>query len=766
MDAHDDHFFSRSVHAIEKYHRLLPKQSRIRVQRWVEKLVASGGNHAYVRHRDAYTKLLLNMVLTRKLDEPFAHMPPDGQLPPFPTHLKVLLRPPFGQQESDFWNDVIGRLQDEAEAHGDITTNTTIHGSHIQNNSSIHNTRYGGEDASRAMPVKSSLHHAGTPDVPERRPGYGAGVAGVIDVGNPHRTPTGRHGRHHHVAFSEQKAPEPEPAEHPALTREYAHTVNQSHVGTGETPSKFGGYMHASFVGGDPPKHLHDTRSRNGTAHSHMNTSSYAMSRAGEHNHSIFRVEDRDASGWGHVGPHNGNSEYMKLWKKAHKTKLTDDHVALQTLVREQMVRIMVLEDQLATVSMQYEEYIKGLTEGHLADMRGLGQDLEAKSAIKEAVLDKVHPHNNTTHLQDHYEHVEPHVAMPNHHYGHHLYHSHSPMRMHPTTHPSPGRQSHHPDLAHNAPANGREAFGDTSFTIDSNPGSVVGYHDPNPNPTKQPEASLSVVARSHLQPSVRDLPEVSSTAKLPASRGTKAPASASAGVVTRNQLSLVPGQDGSHSVHHHHKEGHHHRHHHHHEGTASTHHHPLRVSSSPGQLSTVAFPESPIGHPPPTPAAAPAAPEAYLALPPPPAFPISTVESALLPVPAPSLASTALSSALMPTTPSSRTLSATQQTQRWINESQIVPVAASKAPSMQFPSSAIVPSSPIPSASNAVTASGDEGRRGEVQVYEAAPREEGAGMEDKPSEEAGAREWISGESVRLQRGFWGKTVKLTPPRK
>ena len=136
MDAHDDHFFKRSVHAIEKYHRVLPKQSRIRVQRWVEKLVASGGNHSYVRHRDAYTKLLLNMVLTGKLVEPFAHLPPDGQLPPFPTHMKVLLRPPFGQQENDFWNEVIGRLHDEADAHGDITADTTMHGSHIQNNSS------------------------------------------------------------------------------------------------------------------------------------------------------------------------------------------------------------------------------------------------------------------------------------------------------------------------------------------------------------------------------------------------------------------------------------------------------------------------------------------------------------------------------------------------------------------------------------------------------------------------------------------------------
>ena len=85
MNGYDDKFFSKSVHAIQKYHRSLPKQIRIRVQRWVEKLVASGGNPTYVRHRDAYTKLLLNMVLSRKLDEPFVRMPPDGNFLRFLT---------------------------------------------------------------------------------------------------------------------------------------------------------------------------------------------------------------------------------------------------------------------------------------------------------------------------------------------------------------------------------------------------------------------------------------------------------------------------------------------------------------------------------------------------------------------------------------------------------------------------------------------------------------------------------------------------------
>ena len=108
--------------------------------------------------------------------------------------------------------------------------------------------------------------------------------------------------------------------------------------------------MHSSFVGGDPPKHIHHLyRSRHGAPHhSNLNTSSFAASKAEESDyHSIFRVDDREKSDWANVGLHNGDSEYMKLWKKVNKTKLTDDHVALQTLVREQMVRIAVLEDQL-----------------------------------------------------------------------------------------------------------------------------------------------------------------------------------------------------------------------------------------------------------------------------------------------------------------------------------------------------------------------------------------------------------------------------------
>ena len=243
MEQHESHFFARAIFAIEKHHRVLPKQLRIRVRRWVEKLVSSGGNTAYVRHRDAYTKLLLNMILVRKLDEPFNKLPPESSLPPFPTHLKVLLRPPFGQQEESFWHGVISRLHDEADAHGDITADTIINGSNINmNNSSIH--RVG--ETSRAMPTKSAMHRPeGRSDTPDRNDyntsTYGAGVAGVRDIGTPQRTstltPSRIHGEgsrhHHHVAFSEQKHSEP---------------------AVGDTPSKFGGIMHSSFVRGDPPR--------------------------------------------------------------------------------------------------------------------------------------------------------------------------------------------------------------------------------------------------------------------------------------------------------------------------------------------------------------------------------------------------------------------------------------------------------------------------------------------------------------------------------
>jgi hypothetical protein len=404
-------FFSQAVHAIEKFHRALPKALRIRVQRWVEKLVSSGGNIAYVRHRDAYTKLMLNMILKRKLEEPFHTMPPDGQLPPFPSHLKILLKPPFGQEENEFWHGVVNRVHDEAAAHKDISTDTAIHGSRIAaNNSSIYGmarSPYHGLDET-TTPMKSAMHH---PD--NKSPvGYGAGVAGVMDVtstpqrggnSNAHHqnniTPGGGRNKGNHVAFSEQKQ-----------TTRGGGAAAAAAMG-GNTPSKYGGVNHSSFVGGDapparrgggngggaeesksshhPPVSVHHPASHNGGGYSVFDAPSFTHTSI---NHSHNHGHGGNATTNNNSYAQHGSAEYMRVWNrtKSQMPHLPEDMQTLQNLVREQMVRITILEEQLHTTGVQYETYIQTLEQRHLeemtrlrvSDVSGNGNGVNVTSAV------------------------------------------------------------------------------------------------------------------------------------------------------------------------------------------------------------------------------------------------------------------------------------------------------------------------------------------------------------------------------------------------
>ena len=351
-------FFAAAIHAIEKFHRALPKSLRIRIQRWVEKLVGSGGNSAYVRHRDAYTKLMLNMILKRKLEEPFHKMPPDGQLPPFPTHLKILLKPPFGQEENEFWHQVIARVHEEASVHKDISTDTAVHGSRIANNSSIHGiarSPYHHElnEESAGTAIKSAMHHTtmghrinvdGNEEMAPGvvgRGGVGAGVAGVMDVETPTRATPGK--RSNHVVFSESKGA----GAGAGVAREMG----------GPTPSKYGGLNHSSFVGGDAP----ERRWQHGAG---------ADESKREHHH-----EDKSAASFWRQEPsmniggpvrHQpvGSAEYSRVYNqvKSSNPHLPDGDPALRALVREQQVRIAILEEQLRTMSVPYEQFVKTTT--------------------------------------------------------------------------------------------------------------------------------------------------------------------------------------------------------------------------------------------------------------------------------------------------------------------------------------------------------------------------------------------------------------------
>ncbi len=76
-------------------------------------MVLTGPNITFRKHRNNYARLLLNMVMTRHLSDPFNTMPPEGPLPSFPIHAKAITKDMLGVHESSFWRELYGKLQDE-----------------------------------------------------------------------------------------------------------------------------------------------------------------------------------------------------------------------------------------------------------------------------------------------------------------------------------------------------------------------------------------------------------------------------------------------------------------------------------------------------------------------------------------------------------------------------------------------------------------------------------------------------------------------------
>ena len=83
-----DRAFLSICHECERYYTELDRGLQIRVEKWIEKLSLTGFNSVWKKHRNAYAKLLLHMILNKKFQEPFQKMPPEGQLPCFPVHLR------------------------------------------------------------------------------------------------------------------------------------------------------------------------------------------------------------------------------------------------------------------------------------------------------------------------------------------------------------------------------------------------------------------------------------------------------------------------------------------------------------------------------------------------------------------------------------------------------------------------------------------------------------------------------------------------------
>ena len=130
-----DRTFLKCLEEIMHTYTCLDKQGRVRVEQWVQKLAAvplsapisakgssTHYNIVWKKHRNAYAKLLLNMVASRHLSPPFSNLPPAGSLKPFPNHLgqvndiaysnKNLL----GPHETSFWRELFDSIESDSNA--------------------------------------------------------------------------------------------------------------------------------------------------------------------------------------------------------------------------------------------------------------------------------------------------------------------------------------------------------------------------------------------------------------------------------------------------------------------------------------------------------------------------------------------------------------------------------------------------------------------------------------------------------------------------
>lgn len=110
MMDNQEYSFLLWVKEIEMRYIELPKDQRIRVERWLDKLVGIDTNYEFVKERNMYAKLLLDMVFAKKLSFPFHTAPPEGSLPRFPNHLRLSLKSMVGAHETHFWRELYKRV--------------------------------------------------------------------------------------------------------------------------------------------------------------------------------------------------------------------------------------------------------------------------------------------------------------------------------------------------------------------------------------------------------------------------------------------------------------------------------------------------------------------------------------------------------------------------------------------------------------------------------------------------------------------------------
>lgn len=108
-----DRAFFHCLKEIEISYTSLPKILRLRIEKWVEKFTTVGFNTVWKKNRNMYAKLLLSMIISKNLTDPFHISPVEGQpLPPFPSYLIPKFKSALGPHESYFWRNIFDRVHE------------------------------------------------------------------------------------------------------------------------------------------------------------------------------------------------------------------------------------------------------------------------------------------------------------------------------------------------------------------------------------------------------------------------------------------------------------------------------------------------------------------------------------------------------------------------------------------------------------------------------------------------------------------------------
>ena len=112
-DYNIDRAFFHCLKEIEISYTVLPKILRLRIEKWVEKFITVGHNTVWKKNRNMYAKLLLSMIISKSLTDPFHVSPVEGQpLPPFPSYLIPKFKSALGPHESYFWRNIFDRVHE------------------------------------------------------------------------------------------------------------------------------------------------------------------------------------------------------------------------------------------------------------------------------------------------------------------------------------------------------------------------------------------------------------------------------------------------------------------------------------------------------------------------------------------------------------------------------------------------------------------------------------------------------------------------------